>query len=314
MKKKCILLFLISGIVLLVATGRSFGVETAPEEKEGYIGAATCRGCHENMYESYMRSVHSKKEAHGPEFKEACETCHGPGAKHVEKGGGRGVNIVDFGKRVDPVVRSEKCLTCHEEMRTNAFWNMSRHKNGGVACNDCHIVHSEKGKFLQTPEPELCFGCHKDVKAQSHKQSHHPLTGLSTRGAKILCSNCHDVHGGFGEKMIKADSVNELCYTCHAEKRGPFMWEHPPVEENCLTCHTPHGSNHSKLLISRPPELCQSCHDWTQHPGTPYTQFETFPGTAASGKNRLIARSCLNCHSQIHGSNGPSTRGLRFVR
>jgi predicted CXXCH cytochrome family protein len=89
------------------------------------------------------------------------------------------------------------------------------------------------------------------------------------------------------------------------------MWEHPPVEENCLTCHKPHGSNHSKLLNRRPPELCQSCHDWTQHPGSPYTSFDTF---SAGHSNRLVARACLNCHSQIHGSNGPASRGLHFVR
>jgi hypothetical protein len=28
----------------------------------------------------------------------------------------------------------------------------------------------------------------------------------------------------------------------------------------------------------------------------------------------MFARSCLNCHSNIHGSMGPSTRGQRFVR
>jgi hypothetical protein len=28
----------------------------------------------------------------------------------------------------------------------------------------------------------------------------------------------------------------------------------------------------------------------------------------------MFARACLNCHSNIHGSMGPSTRGQRFVR
>ena len=42
---------------------------------------------------------------------------------------------------------------------------------------------------------------------------------------------------------LKAASVNEQCYTCHTEKRGPFLWEHAPVRESCLNCHTPHGSN-----------------------------------------------------------------------
>ena len=49
--------------------------------------------------------------------------------------------------------------------------------------------------------------------------------------------------------MIKADSVNDLCYKCHAEKRGPYAFEHPPFPENCLNCHEIHGSNLSEFLI-----------------------------------------------------------------
>jgi len=279
------------------------------DEQMGYIGAETCKGCHVTQYESYIRTIHAKKEVQGPQYKEACETCHGAGAKHVEKGGGRGVDIFDFGKKVEPQARSARCLACHEETKNLSFWNMSRHKSENVACNDCHAVHGRGEKFLKAEQTTLCFGCHKDIRAQSNRQSHHPL-----KEGKIFCTSCHDPHGEFGTKMVKADAVNELCFKCHAEKRGPFMWEHPPVEENCLNCHTPHGSNHSKLLTSRVPFLCQSCHVWTQHPSTPYTSFETFGGSAASGKNRMIAQSCLNCHSEIHGSNGPSSRGLHFVR
>ncbi len=42
--------------------------------------------------------------------------------------------------------------------------------------------------------------------------------------------------------------MNETCYTCHADKRGPFLWEHQPVNEDCTNCHTPHGSNITPLL------------------------------------------------------------------
>jgi DmsE family decaheme c-type cytochrome len=102
--------------------------------------------------------------------------------------------------------------------------------------------------------------------------------------------------------MIKADSVNELCYKCHAEKRGPYAFEHPPVPENCLYCHEIHGSNHRGLLVRKVPLLCQSCHNDGGHPGNPYTNLHSFRGPATSNKNRFFARSCLNCHGNIHGS------------
>jgi DmsE family decaheme c-type cytochrome len=309
MKRKHMLL-LLPLIILLASVSLALGDDMGTKEtdaKKGYIGAATCRGCHETQYATYSKTVHSKKTIKGPESQDACETCHGAGANHVEKGGGRGVDIFDYRKNVEVKARNAKCLTCHEETRQLASWNMSKHRIKDVACNDCHSPHSGRERLLKEDEPELCFGCHRNIRSQTHKQSHHPI-----KEGLIKCSNCHDVHGTFGDKQIKADTVNELCYTCHADKRGPFMWEHPPVAEGCLNCHTPHGSNHSKLLNRRPPELCQSCHDWTQHPGTPYTSATKFSGSSPSPK--MFARACLNCHSQIHGSNGPGTQGLHFLR
>lgn len=275
---------------------------------DGYVGVEICKGCHEDRYTTYAISIHANKGIPGtPANQEGCESCHGPGAAHVEKSGEKGVGIFIFGKRIEEArLKSAKCLACHEEFRELAFWDLGKHKAAGVSCDNCHTIHSGTRKNLKAPQPDLCNICHRPIRAQENKQSHHPI-----REGKIKCTDCHDQHGGLGPKMIKANEVNELCYKCHAEKRGPFMWEHPPVEENCLNCHTPHGSNISKLLVSRPPLLCQSCHDSTRHPGTIYTRFETFQGPSPS--NKMFARACLNCHSNIHGSNAP-TNGQFFLR
>lgn len=278
---------------------------------EGTVGAETCKGCHANHYQTYLKSIHAKKDIpNSPARKDACETCHGPGAAHVEKGGQKGVGIFIFSKKIaDAKSKSAKCLSCHGNSRDLSFWDLSKHKVSDVSCDNCHTVHSGTPKNLKASQPDLCNICHRSIRAQQNKQSHHPI-----REGKIKCTDCHEHHGGFGPKMVKANSVNDLCYQCHAEKRGPYMWQHPPVEENCLICHTSHGSNHSKLLSSKVPQLCQNCHEWTQHPTTIYNKFETFQGTATSRKNRMIARSCLNCHSNIHGSNAPASRGTTHVR
>ena len=117
MKRKRIVLFLFPVSLLLLSYSLSTGGEDkqGTETKIGYVGAETCKDCHEKQYETYAKSVHSKVSAKGPALQDACETCHGPGAKHVEKGGGRGVNIFAFNKDVDPKERTAKCLTCHEE-------------------------------------------------------------------------------------------------------------------------------------------------------------------------------------------------------
>ena len=64
----------------------------------------------------------------------------------------------------------------------------------------------------------------------------------------MVCSDCHNPHGSVTEALLKKDSINDVCYTCHAEKRGPFLFEHAPVRENCDNCHNPHGSVNEFLL------------------------------------------------------------------
>lgn len=281
----------------------------------GYVGVEVCKGCHEPYYQGYIKSVHGKKAVPGsPANKYACESCHGPGAAHVEKGGGRGTGIFPFGRKAAPKDKSARCLSCHAESRRLAFWDMSRHKINDISCDRCHSIHSGGEKYLRGREPVICYGCHKDINSMVNRQSHHPLDE-----GKIKCTSCHDPHGTFGPKMITADSVNELCYKCHAEKRGPFMWEHPPAEENCLNCHLTHGSNHNRLLVMKTPQLCQQCHDGAFHPGTPWTQFSSFVPPASIPKvtapaAQLVGRACLNCHNDVHGTNGPSAYGQRFLK
>lgn len=276
-----------------------------------FVGPEVCKACHPDYFTSYAQSVHSKRAVPGsPANKHACESCHGPGAAHVAKGGGRGTGMTVLGKATGSAEdKSAKCLACHAESVNLPFWDMSRHKLAGISCDRCHSTHTGARNNLRASVPELCNGCHQSIKAQTNRQSHHPI-----KEGKTKCTECHDQHGGFGEKMVKANSISELCYKCHADKRGPFLWEHPPVAENCLTCHVPHGSNHYKLLVEKAPILCLSCHDVEGHPGNVYSSFETFGGSATSNKNRMFARGCLNCHSNIHGSNGPAARGQYFLR
>jgi DmsE family decaheme c-type cytochrome len=127
---------------------------------------------------------------------------------------------------------------------------------------------------------------------------------------KISCVDCHNPHGSTTPPLLKANSVNETCYNCHAEKRGPFLYEHAPVRDNCVNCHSPHGSNNEKLLVVARPILCQQCHEQNGH----LTELMTRGGIANGPRPdpRVIGRACNNCHSQIHGSNSPS--GSRFER
>ena len=75
----------------------------------------------------------------------------------------------------------------------------------------------------------------------------------------MVCSDCHDPHGQETGNLKEA-TVNLVCYRCHAEKQGPFAFEHPPVRENCCICHKPHGAVANNLLKQPPTFLCLRCH------------------------------------------------------
>jgi predicted CXXCH cytochrome family protein len=89
-----------------------------------------------------------------------------------------------------------------------------------------------------------------------------------------------------------------------------MLWEHPPVKENCLNCHDPHGSLHPRMQVAKMPRICQQCHDEMRHPTQPYSDASAAPEFFPI--SRLFDRSCLNCHTNIHGSNHPA--GNRFIR
>jgi DmsE family decaheme c-type cytochrome len=120
--------------------------------------------------------------------------------------------------------------------------------------------------------------------------------------------DCHNPHGGIGPSSLHTATVNETCYSCHAEKRGPNLYEHPPVREDCVLCHEAHGSNHASLLKHQAPWLCQQCHSSAGHSGRLY-QGQDLDNR---GVAQLRGQACVNCHSRIHGSNHSS--GARFQR
>ena len=277
-------------------------------------GPETCLKCHNDAkVNPILQTPHAMKgDPHAPFGQMGCESCHGPTGDHVDSRANK-PSVVFKGANKSPAAeRNEMCLTCHQNgLRMN--WQGSQHANQDLACNDCHQVHVRKDPVLiKMSQAEKCFTCHAEQRSQIFRFSHHPI-----REGKVTCSDCHNPHGSPGPKLLKEVTVNETCYNCHAEKRGPLAWEHEPVRENCLTCHTPHGSNQPRLLVQRPPYLCQECHSNSGHQSNPQSG-QQLPGKTSSLNGslttnfRAFGRGCVNCHSQIHGSNSPA--GMWFTR
>jgi DmsE family decaheme c-type cytochrome len=284
------------------------GTAATPEAAAGatFVGQETCVTCHDDVEAGLAPTAHGSQAflrlaPHG------CETCHGPGSLHVDDPENEATQ--PRVERMTPEQQSATCRTCHDG-RDQFFWESSEHAGRDLSCMSCHSVHhpqSDSGQLRLASDVQQCASCHKDVRAETWKNSHHPI-----REGEMSCSDCHNPHGSPAESMVRADSINDLCYSCHTEKRGPFLWEHAPVRESCMTCHTPHGSNHAKLQRVANPWLCQQCHANTRHPGTLYDarNLPVAPDglpVPSSPSNRIVERGCVNCHSAVHGSNHPSS-------
>jgi len=269
-----------------------------------YTGSARCVKCHLKQATKYYEGPHARPwDDRNPEHDLGCETCHGAGRKHDLDPGAKG--LIRMFTRIPPREATRVCMTCHYKSQ-HALWQGSTHDARNVTCVGCHSVHSSKSErhhLKGVDVTQTCAACHQDKAAKMQRSAHMPV-----REGKMDCSSCHDAHGSTNVRLLKTgNSVNESCVSCHAEKRGPFLWDHAPVAEKCSTCHDPHGSSNSRMLVTKETMLCQKCHVGTRHPATPYDG-----ATLAARSNRLIGRGCINCHQTIHGSNHPS--GQLFQR
>jgi DmsE family decaheme c-type cytochrome len=287
--------------------------KAAPAPAAGYVGTETCATCHDEVAKGLESSPHyrMKFQSHRKDAAPAgCESCHGPGAAHVE-GGGDVSKIVSF-KKLTAEQASARCLTCHESNHETRNFARSEHNANSVGCTDCHSPHKAKEKqaLLKDKQPQLCYGCHTEMKAEFSKPFRHRVNeGL------VQCNDCHNQHGSNAGKQLRNTSAGDaVCFKCHADKKGPFVYEHMPVKtEGCTSCHTPHGSVNPRLLrVNQVNLLCLQCHGPIQTTGsavgakTLQANAHAFPAPTLHNQSAKY-NACTMCHSAIHGSNANST-------
>lgn len=266
------------------------------------VGDETCTDCHDEIVANFDQNAH---KVHGANDGYLCESCHSSAAAHAEDGD---EDLMYNPETEYDATKDNACLSCHngsdfESMEGSAHYDVA---NG---CSDCHSVHTGKNDLLKKHKSKLCQECHTDVYAQLNLPSRHPV-----KEGLMDCDDCHNVHGGDVAHTTAVDD-NELCFTCHASKEGPFVFEHEPASEDCNMCHTPHGSVVNNLLVESEPALCLSCHPMHFHTelegwdgafaSTPFYPERTGVSTEDAWKRGMLTK-CTQCHTAIHGSDLPS--------
>jgi DmsE family decaheme c-type cytochrome len=264
-----------------------------------------CLSCHEATSDQPVHAIFQSAHAGIGAGNAGCVACHGESPEHADLPT-ENPPPLSFGPRWEnaAVEQNEVCTSCHSG-GGQMFWVGSVHDDEDVTCADCHVAHARRDPILDAGlQSEACYGCHSMVRSHVRLRSRHPI--LEGRTA---CVDCHNPHGTTTVAALVEPTLNDTCYRCHAEKRGPFLFEHAPATEDCGECHAPHGSVNESLLTARTPFLCQQCHSAAFHPSQ-LTGGDGLPNGSSSPF--LLSRNCLNCHSQVHGSNHPS--GARLTR
>jgi DmsE family decaheme c-type cytochrome len=259
------------------------------------VDADTCKLCHEDNYNSWANSPHWKTtyDTRGGPRMQGCETCHAPAAAHASDPTNQSLLPFTFDKS-EPKDINARCLTCHASGTNQMHLTESVHRLSDASCVSCHSIHHAESKeyLLAKPQPELCYTCHLQQKAQFNMPFHHRVNEHL-----VQCTDCHNPHGTVGAHQLRTSATQSaVCYKCHEDKQGPFVFEHEPVKtEGCVMCHTPHGGpNPHMLKTSNVNLLCLSCHT---------TSFSNAPGAPSFHNQAAQYQACTLCHTQIHGSN-----------
>ena len=264
------------------------GAQSPEEISQGKV----CANCHADAVNIWGGKHGVKADSRTPIAIVGCATCHGDPTEHLKSFSNP---MPRRFSKIPAAETNETCMSCHQG-RSRMHWPGSTHDRSDVSCSSCHKVHATHDRMRdKRTQADACLACHKELRTQINRPSRHPI-----REGLVACSDCHNPHGSIGRAMVIRDSVNDTCYSCHMEKRGPFVRTHQPVQEDCAICHNPHGTTAPNLLKLRQPMLCQSCHEPTSHRGN----IASLTGTS-TGANTL-ARGCANCHTNIHGTNNPA--------
>ncbi|MFQ5608362.1 MAG: cytochrome c3 family protein, partial [Candidatus Zixiibacteriota bacterium] len=252
---------------------------------ESIEAAEMCLDCHEDQAESLAHTAHAVSPAI-EEGELSCIDCHANAIEHVDDPDAENIGnpATMHTEQIDNL-----CSSCHMPHTDMDNAGLDPHLGQDFDCLACHgDLHSSDSPLSGDPTA-LCGKCHERTLLEFQRRSNHPVTdGAAT------CLSCHTFTGDVSPQYGYGSSAS--CYECHPENSGPYLYEHDATKsfavqgEGCVACHSPHGSVNDRLLNAPDNNLCLQCH--------------ALPPQHRTRHSGLGAKmGCVDCHSEIHGSN-----------
>jgi predicted CXXCH cytochrome family protein len=243
--------------------------------------SSNCIACH-----STAGRPHLDREGARPSVAElgiACEACHGPGSKHIEREHDpitrwRHVasDIVNPAK-LPPDRASAVCGQCHA-------YAFPRDEEGFFANGYAGAFEPgdalEPSRILLTPavlehdvkldtDTRNLFWPDGTVRVGGREYNAMILSACYLRGEgerKLTCMSCHSMHASEPDDQLRKDrSVQNACISCHKMPANHAHHENANVE--CVSCHMPKTSyalrtaiRSHRIMKTQSPNACNLCH------------------------------------------------------
>jgi predicted CXXCH cytochrome family protein len=264
------------------------------------VAEAKCSGCHTTGFKFAKENGVWKTQDQG-EIGVACESCHGPGSRHVEEA----TAALEAGTR----------LLAGETAIVNPLTGLDA-KQATQVCGRCHGrgTHSEQSElafptgflpgdsdltsrfrlwsFAETgAESESAYFWRNGWASRSRQQLQDFTQSAHYTKAGMSCITCHAFHGGVEGAQLRQKSA-ELCTDCHrsggvAKTPNAEMYEGSDMHQAGVTC----TDCHMARIGSRSRATSKSCHQWD-------TSSHVFTvATPALEKALGVRNACAACHS-----------------
>ena len=200
-----------STALILISCATGGRTMMAPPSIPGatFVGSEECAQCHEDTVRDFKTADHAKLQAKGPNAVDmGCESCHGPGSKHVEAGGGAGTII-------NPDKSADTCFQCHLDTKSQFMLPFAHPVLAAkMSCSDCHDPH--KGSAIMGGGTSLARS--NDTCTECHTAQRGPFV-IEHEATREGCISCHSPHGSTNQKML-TERNNTLCLKCHFQDQS----------------------------------------------------------------------------------------------